>query len=258
MLFRLRRRFILGLCLTGFFVHQAEAASIRVSEASDTGGGTLINDGSGDVSSSNGSSSGSTSLLADLGVTDLSLATDLAQLHFLVSFTDLQHDDAAHASVSAELNVLRVYGTVENACPALNCAFLDDVNVGGSLSFNPAGNTQNVLFAFDIVGALSGMPWGATPAGLSSPQVAPINAVLDFQLTSAQIAFIMARLGAGGFAVGDVTIGLGAFSEGVTATGGFDNVGTRVDLNPIPEPTTAVLLGMGAIALARRRAARRQ
>ena len=49
-------------------VLRAEAALIVVNESSDTGGGTLVNDGSGDVSSSNGSSSGFTQLMSDLGL----------------------------------------------------------------------------------------------------------------------------------------------------------------------------------------------
>jgi|RhiMethySRZTD1v2_1073278.scaffolds.fasta_scaffold431802_2 hypothetical protein len=244
-------RFLLPVLLVCFTVQQAEAAFLRVSEGSDTGGGTIIFDGSADASSSNGSSSGSTTLMSAMGLTDATLSNDLATLHFLVSLTD-----ADNLSVAGNLLVLRVTGTVEDPCPGLNCAFIDDVRVGGSLSHNAAGNTQNVLFAFDIVGSLSGMPWGTTPAGLSSPYlISPLNTVADFQLTQAQINFIISRLS--GFGVDEVWIGLGASSAGITATGAFDNVGTNVDV--VPEPVTTLLFGAAACGFAlRRRTLRRQ
>ena len=144
-----------------------EASRIDIGEFSDSGG-TIINDGSGDVSSSNGSSHGATSLMSDLGLLNPTLAGDLANLHILgiVTDSDLQ-------AVSADLSVLRIMGTVASPCAAaLNCAQMSSVRVGGSLSLNNGQDPVNVLFAFNVIGgALLNMPWGTTPGGLPTQSV---------------------------------------------------------------------------------------
>ena len=243
----MQKRPLTAVMLLGIFIvfgpRLVEASEIFVGEFSDTGGGTIINDGSSDVVSSNGSSSGSTSLMSELGLTDLALASDLADLHILGTITD-----ADQLAVSANLLVLRIFGTVSSPClAALNCATLNDVRVGGSLSLNQGFNPANVLFAFNVVGGpLTGMPWGTSPGGLSSPLTVPLGTLLDFQLTSAQIAFILSRMD--GYGVGDVRLGLGAMSSGLTATGGFENVGSQFEITSVPEPGLLTLLGMGLLS----------
>ena len=57
----------------------ADAAIIGISEQATSGGGTLVNDGSGDVSSSDGSASGDALAMSTFGITPGNLADDLAQ-----------------------------------------------------------------------------------------------------------------------------------------------------------------------------------
>lgn len=234
-------------------VVSADAALITISEQS-TGGGTLVHDGTGDVSSSDGSAQGNALLMSSFGITNGNLANDLG----LFSITGLITDGDGLAT-SANLNILRLIGTLNgNPLPSCaTCATLNDVRVGSSLSLGAAGNTQNVLFAFDIVGALSGMPWGVTPAGLSSPQNVPIGQNFVYTLTPAQISFIVGRMS--GFTVNQVRFGIAASAVGLVPPTSQTDVRLAFDLQgpvpvAVPEPGTLLLLGSGmAAAVCRRR-----
>ena len=227
-----------------------EAARIDIGEFSDSGG-TIINDGSGDVSSSNGSSHGATSLMSDLGLLNPTLAADLANLHILGTVTD-----ADLQAVSADLSALRIIGTLASPCAAaLNCAQMTSVRVGGSLSLNNGQDPVNVLFAFNVIGgALLNMPWGVTPGGLPTQSV-QIGTPLDYRLSSAQIAFIVSRMQ--GLEVGDVRIGLGGLATGFTAGGAPENVGAVFEIPTVPEPGSLLLLAGGLIGRSARSRRRR-
>src|SRR5262245_54160369 len=129
------------LLLSG--LRPAEASRISVNELNE-GGGTIINDGTGDVASSNGSANGETSLMSELGLRDGFLADDLSLLHITGFITD-----SNNIATSADLNVIRIYGTVQSEVGCPNCVTPNSVNVG-----DDAGASQeirNVLFAFDVV-----------------------------------------------------------------------------------------------------------
>jgi hypothetical protein len=242
--------------LVFFSAQSSEAASIRVEEVSDSGG-TIVNDGDSDVRSSNGSSTGNTSLMAELGLTDANLEADLLNLvvHGLITDPDLQGTSPA---IAANLMGLRLLGTLATECPPeLNCATLTEAKVGGSLGLDIEGGVEvdpaNVLWAINLVGPDLNTPWGG-PGGLSSPQfISPLGQPLTFQLTQAQVDFILARMA--GFGVGDVRIGLGAIANGVTGNTQDPNepVLAEFEIQEVPEPATLLLVGLGLAAAGVRR-----
>jgi hypothetical protein len=241
-------RLALSAALVLFSLSQAEAARISISSTADQGGGTIINDGSADVSSSNGSSSGFTNLLSELGIHDLTLGADLAQLH-VVGTVGIP-DATSGPAVVGNLNGLKIYGTVDDPANCPNCALLSQVHVGGSLHQGPNGDVANVLFVVNLVGGVANnTPWFGPLGGPAQPNP-QFGAQLDFQLSQAQIGFIMSRLTAGGFGVGDVHIGLGALVAAVTADqqplgSAFETVGPTA----VPEPATMMLLASGLASL---------
>jgi hypothetical protein len=246
---KLSFRLALAVLLTAFGIGSAEASRISVNEQAESGG-TIINDGSGDVSSSNGSSTGFTTIMADLGLSDLTLQNDLANLRIDGSVTN-EIQQSAVAPTSADLSALRVYGTVATTCAT--CLTLNDVKIGGSLSLNPSGNTQNVLFAFDVIGnGLTGTTWGTsvTPGGLATQNV-QLDASLEYQLSAAQIQFILDRMA--GYSVDQVSIGLGARATGVNGLPTGEPVQTVFETRTVPEPGTLALLAVGAIPVMLRR-----
>jgi hypothetical protein len=246
----------------------AEAAFISIDEISTGGGGTLVHDGSGDVSSSDGSAGGpglDALLLSSYGITDANLLADLAQF----SITGLLTDDNNNgtAATSASLTNLWLIGTLSGSpLPVCStCGFLDDVNLGSSLSFDrdpvtndPLNNTQNVLFAIPFVGSAFGpAPW-VGPSGLPSPQIVPIGQTFTYALTPAQITFIGNRMA--GFSVDQVRFGLSATAFDIPTSGLATGVAQLYDLQgpgttTAPEPGSLLLLatGVASAGLWRRR-----
>ena len=257
---RLPGSLTLAALLLTTVVPATEGAIIRVREGSDDGGGSIMNDGGADVKSSNGSSDGNTSLLSDLGVTNANLAADLLALQITGSITDLSVQNF-EAAVSAELFVLRLFGMTDEPCAG--CAQLSEASVG-SIGLLPDPNNPgngfdpaNVLFAVNLVGGSfnpDGTAWPLTLGGLDSPLAVALGAPLAFQLTQAQVDFIIDQMTAAGVGVGDIRIGLGARAFGITTTPG---VGEPVESNfaiaTIPEPGSLLLFGYAAAALAVRR-----
>ena len=238
-------------------VPATEGAIIRVRESSDDGSGSIMNDGSADVRSSNGSSLGDTSLMSQLGLTDGNLGADLLNLRITGSITDIFVQGFEPAD-SAELLVLRLFGMADEACAG--CAKLSDAAVGSvGLSFDANGNLldpANVLFAVNLVGPAfnpDGTTWTA-PGGLASPFAVGLGDPLSFQLTQAQVNFIVSQMAAASLGVGDIRIGLGARAFGVTATPDVDEpVESNFAIASVPEPGSLLLFGYAAAALALRR-----
>ena len=73
----------LRLGVVGFMVlsswQPAEASRITIAQGVGEGEGTIVNDGSQDVASSNGTAFGETSLMSELGLTNATLAADSHQ-----------------------------------------------------------------------------------------------------------------------------------------------------------------------------------
>ena len=245
------------IALASFFllsaVATADAARISVDELS-TGGGTLVHDGTGDVSSSDGSAKGDALLLSSFGITNGNLANDLALFSLTGYFSD--HDSLA---TSANVTALWLIGTIDvDPLPlCATCGLLTDVNVGSSLSLDPqVGDTRNVLFAIPLIGAI---PAGTFvgPANLGQQNVA-FNSNPVYTLTPAQIAFIVSQMS--GYTVGQVRFGISTAGIGLYGANLQTDIGLEWDLQgPVatPEPGTMLLLGSGIAAAGLRRARRR-
>ena len=245
----------LRLGIVGFMVlslwQPADAARITVDDIA-TGGGTIVNDGSQDVSSSDGSADGNSDLMTTLGLSDANLAAGLAAL--TISGGLEGGDSGFGVPVTAELSVLRVYGTLATSTCA-DCLKPSDVKIGSSLSLRQDSNgnpidPNNVLFAFNIVGsALSYPGWSGVPAGLPAQTANPAESPFTFRLSDEQIAYVLARMGTT-YGVGAVRLSLGAGGFGVTADGGQVGMGLTFEMPPIktnnvPEPGTLTLLAAG-------------
>lgn len=109
----------------------AEAARLSMNGTGTSG--TIVNDGTGDASNIDGSASGDTDTLAELGFTPLTLETDLANLMIFatMSLTDTDPNNPANRALATTLSVS--FTTNEpcqyGAGPTL-CAPLDDVTLG--------------------------------------------------------------------------------------------------------------------------------
>ena len=242
---------VVGLMVLSLW-QPAEAARITVDDIA-AGGGTIVNDGNGDVVSSDSSAEGVTSLMSELGLRQGSLAADLASITLSGKLTQLTTDFGVAAQ--GELNVLKIVGTLANATvPCGDCQLLSDVNVGSSLGLRQENglpiDPRIVLFEFNIVG--QGLPtptgWPTMPSALGTQFVTPVDGLLTYQLTTDQIAFILARMGT--FNVSDVRIGLAAGAVGRTAAGREVPVQIDFDMpaiktNDVPEPGTLTLLAAG-------------
>ena len=245
---------VVGLMVLSMW-RPAEAARISVSDLA-AGGGTIVNDGTQDVSSSDGSSHGNSDLMSALGLSNGDLAADLAALTISGGLQVV--DRGFGVPVTAELSVLRVYGTLATSTCA-DCLKPSDVNIGSSLSLRQDSNgnpidPNNVLFAFNIVGpALSYPGWSGVPTGLPAQTANPADSPFTFRLSNEQIAFILARMGTT-YGVDAVRISLGAGGFGLTAAGGQVGMGVTFDMPPLgttpppipaPEPGTLTLLAAG-------------
>lgn len=259
---RLFIRAALVISMVAFGFAPAEAARINLSETSGGGGGTIINDGTGDVVSSDGSARSLTSFSSVLS----ELVGDVSELDQLRLTGTVSGQSDFDVATSADISVFRIYATIiDGALPAgcSDCATPSQVKIGiGGLHLNPDPSTQdptdvidesNVLFAINAIGpSLSASTWGG-PAGMAGVNVA-LNTAIDYQLlNAAQIQFIVGRLNAYNLGLSDVRIGIGAQVNGVGGP-----VEALLGVEPVPEPGTLLLLASGAAMLAvrRRRAAR--
>jgi hypothetical protein len=239
-------------------VGSAEAARITL-EPGGEGAGTIVNDGSDDVRSSNMSAKGNTDLLSTLGLSDGSLAADLRSLTLQGTIEDAE----GAGVVTADLFALRLVGTVAQTC--VDCGTVQQAQLGASgLQTDDktlASTEKVVLFSVDLVGTTPENPvaWKGPvnfESSLDAPLVVPISpSILTYSLSEAQVQFILGRMVDNGFDVSEVRLGM---ALAIDSTGHVGPIRTTFDVVPVtpkptPEPGTATLLAAGlAMAGARR------
>jgi hypothetical protein len=249
----------------------AEAAAIKM-KAGASGKGTIVNDGTGDASNTDGGVSGSTSTLSELGFSVGTLFDDLTALTIYGSIPDGALDPITLNSLLVFLTLDESTSTTPTECDQCgplystfdgNGDLLEKgVNFADSLSYEdgsgPVGepdvyNPEMVLAQVDLA---------------NSDQML-LGQVYPFQLSPAQVLIfqqaILAALGGNlthlvgdapitGLDLGDIRLGISLSAAGA----GFDPIADfSTAQETVPEPASLALLGAGlagvAGALRRRR-----
>ena len=229
---------MLTAVVVGLNVTRAEAASLKIKGTADARA-VIVNDGSGSVGTSNGSSEGEASLWSSLGYADPS------ELLILGSFASGFELDPEGTLLS-----LQVVATVPG------CTTCDPL---GDEFNNLAGDSElEEVFAWISTNLLFLGPSGPT----ALPLVIQADQPYYFALSSSDAAGLAAVLAT--YGAGNVYIGLAGFVQWPPTPTNFDPPDVTFDTvsTAVPEPATLTLFGSGLLVLAarlrRRRAARQR
>jgi len=137
-------RVLVVVFAVGLVSSSAEAARLAMNGSGTSG--TIVNDGTGDASNVDGSASGDTDTLAELGFTSLTLASDLAGLEIFVSTFNADEFSFPNAN-RALMTTLRVFFTTDTPCEdsvGVDCAPIEDATIG-TLFYEGTGDQPNYL-----------------------------------------------------------------------------------------------------------------
>ena len=247
---------------------QAAAISMR---AGASGRGTIVNDGTGDASNTDGGVSGSTSTLSELNFTLATLFDDLTDLTIYGSIPNGAQDPIT-------LNSLLVFLTLDDSTTTTPTECIECGPLFSTFDSNNVLIEKGVSFTGNLSyegGGFLGTPETYNPemvlaqADLANGDQMLLGQVYSFQLSPAQVllfqqaildalggnlAYLVGGAPITGLDLADIRLGISVSADG----DGFDPFANfSTTLEPVPEPASLTLLGAGlagvAGALRRRR-----
>ena len=171
--------------------------------------GTIVNDGSDDVRSSNMSALGNTDLLSTLGLSDTSLEADLRSLS-LRERSKMPRDAGSLRRIFPRCGW---WGRVAQTC--VDCGSVQQARLGSPLHLSADRRQQresgSILCRSCRNNTTSPPVWQGPvkfESSLAQPLHVDISTVLNYSLSEAQVQFILGRMVDNGFDVSEVRLGM--------------------------------------------------